>query len=78
MITASQSHLKETEVEVVISSNGATNFGSAIASDSVRVTVEPPPVNEEDPNDQGGNEGDMIDEVVSSNLPNTGVFLRYL
>ena len=27
------------------------------------------------PNDQGGNEGDMIDEVVSSNLPNIGVFL---
>ena len=35
-------------------------------------------MNEEDPNDQGGNEGDMIDEVVSSNLPNTGVFLTVL
>ena len=43
VITASQSHpQRNCEVEVVISSNGATNSGgSAIASDSVRVTVEP-------------------------------------
>ena len=49
-----------------------------IASDSVRVTVEPPPVKEEGTNDQGGNEGDTIDEVVSSNLPNIGVFLTVI
>ena len=80
VITASQSHpQRNCEVEVEISSNGATNSGGSVrASDSVRVTVEPPPVNEEEPDDQGGNEDDMIDEVVSSNLPNTGVFLTVL
>ena len=80
VITASQSHpQRNCEVEVEISSNGATNSGGSVrASDSIRVTVEPPPVNEEEPDDQGGNEDDMIDEVVSSNLPNTGVFLTVL
>ncbi|MAU29505.1 MAG: hypothetical protein CMA26_00100, partial [Euryarchaeota archaeon] len=65
-------------VEVMISSNGATNSGgSEFAEDSVRVSIEPPPVNQESPDDPG-DEDEVIDEVVSSNLPNTGIFLTVL
>ncbi len=79
VIAASQSHpQRNCDVEVMISSNGATNSGgSEFAEDSVRVSIEPPPVNQESPDDPG-DEDEVIDEVVSSNLPNTGIFLTVL
>ena len=74
VIVASQSHpQRNCEVEVVISSNGATNSGgSKFAEDSVRVSVEPPPTNQEDPESPDDNE-DIIEEVVSSNLSFVGI-----
>jgi len=69
MISASQSHpQRNCDVEVTISSNGATNTGgSEISHDEVRITVEPPPVNEEQPEDP--DDPDDPVEIVSSNLP---------
>ena len=77
LITASQSHpQRNCEVDVTVSSNGATNSGgSEFAEDNVRVTVEPPPVNEVDPGEDPGDDDGTIDEVVSSNLPNMSIFL---
>ena len=57
----------------MISSNGATNSGgSEFAEDSVRVSVESPPTNQEDPESPDDNE-DIIEEVVSSNLSFVGI-----
>ena len=69
LITASQSHpQRNCDVEVAVSSNGAANSGgSEISKDEARITVEPPPANQEDPQDPEGPE-DTI-EIVSSNLP---------
>ena len=66
VIAASQSHpQRNCDVEVMISSNGATNSGgSEFAEDSVRVSVESPPTNQEDPESPDDNE-DIIEEVVS-------------
>ena len=77
LITASQSHpQRNCEVDVTVSSNGATNSGgSEFAEDNVRVMVEPPPVNEVDPGEDLGDDDGAIDEVVSSNLPNLSIFL---
>jgi hypothetical protein len=73
-VTASQSHpQRNCDIEVTISSSGAANSGSSVMSeDSVRVSVEPPPSNQEEPESPGGND-DVVDEVVSSNLPFPGV-----
>tara|TARA_B100001778_G_scaffold100786_1_gene82255 strand:+ start:1547 stop:2413 length:867 start_codon:yes stop_codon:yes gene_type:complete len=74
VIAASQSHpQRNCDVEVMISSNGATNSGgSEFAEDSVRVSVESPPTNQEDPESPDDNE-DIIEEVVSSNLSFVGI-----
>ena len=74
IVTASESHpQRNCDVEVTISSNGATNSGGSEMSESnVRVSVEPPPINQEDPESPDGNE-DIIDEVVSSNLSFVGI-----
>ena len=76
IISASQSHpQRNCDIEVTVTSNGATNSGgSEIANDKVRVSIEPPPANQEDPDDPIDN-GGTIDEVVSSNLPSPGILL---
>ena len=73
-VTASQSHpQRNCDIEVTISSNGATNSGGSEMSESnVRVSVEPPPTNQEDPESPDDNE-DIIEEVVSSNLSFVGI-----
>ncbi len=73
-VTASQSHpQRNCDIEVTISSNGATNSGGSEMSESnVRVSVEPPPTNQEDPENPDDNE-DIIEEVVSSNLSFVGI-----
>lgn len=74
IVTASQSHpQRNCDIEVTVSSNGATNSGgSEMSEDNVRVSVEPPPANQEDQESPGDNEG-IVEEVVSSNLPFPGV-----
>ncbi len=74
IVTASQSHpQRNCDIEVTVSSNGATNSGgSEMSEDNVRVSVEPPPTNQEDQESPGGND-DIVEEVVSSNLPFPGV-----
>ena len=73
-VTASQSHpQRNCDVEVTISSNGATNSGgSEISESNVRVSVEPPPTNQEDPESPDDNP-EIIEEVVSSNLSFVGI-----
>ena len=73
-VTASQSHpQRNCDIEVTVSSNGATNSGGSEMSESnVRVSVEPPPTNQEDPESPDDNE-DIIEEVVSSNLSFVGI-----
>ena len=73
-VTASQSHpQRNCDIEVTISSNGATNTGGSEMSESnVRGSVEPPPTNQEDPESPDDNE-DIIEEVVSSNLSFVGI-----
>lgn len=73
-VTASQSHpQRNCEVEVTISSNGATNSGGSEMSESnVRVSVEPPPSNQENPETPDDN-ADVVEEVVSSNLSFVGL-----
>ena len=73
-VTASQSHpQRNCDIEVTISSNGATNSGGSEMSESnVRVSVEPPPTNQEDPESPDNND-DVIEEVVSSNLSFVGI-----
>jgi hypothetical protein len=68
-ISASQSHpQRNCDVEVTISSNGAANTGgSDISHDEVRITVEPPPANEEQPEEP--DDPNQTVEIVSSNLP---------
>ena len=71
-VKASESHPKRhCDVTVTVSSNGAMNSGeSVVVSDEVRVSVEPPPTNEEVPEED---EPDDPEEVLSSNLPAPGV-----
>ncbi len=73
-VTASQSHpQRNCDIEVTISSNGATNSGGSMISESnVRVSVEPPPTNQEDPESPDDND-DIVEEVVSSNLSFVGM-----
>lgn len=73
-ITASQSHpQRNCDIEATISSNGATNSGGSEMSESnVRVSVEPPPTNQENPEDPEEND-DILEEVVSSNLSFVGI-----
>tara|TARA_S200000501_G_scaffold365133_1_gene398171 strand:- start:595 stop:1530 length:936 start_codon:yes stop_codon:yes gene_type:complete len=73
-ITASQSHpQRNCDIEATISSNGATNSGGSEMSESnVRVSVEPPPTNQGDPEDPEEND-DILEEVVSSNLSFVGI-----
>ncbi len=72
-VTASQSHpQRNCDIEVTISSNGATNAGGSEMSESnVRVSVEPPPTNQDNP-DTPGDSDDIVEEVVSSNLSFVG------
>ena len=72
LITASQSHpQRNCDVEVIISSNGAANSGgSEISEDEARITIEPPPANQEEPDETEGPEDTV--EIVSSNLPFMG------
>ena len=73
IVTASESHpQRNCDVEVTISSNGATNSGGSEMSESnVRVSVEPPPTNQDNP-DTPGDSDDIVEEVVSSNLSFVG------
>lgn len=73
-VTASQSHpQRNCDIEVTVSSNGATNSGGSEMSESnVRVSVEPPPTNQEDPESPDDNP-EIIEEVVSSNLSFVGI-----
>ncbi len=73
-ITASQSHpQRNCDIEATISSNGATNSGGSEMSESnVRVSVEPPPTNQGNPEDPEEND-DILEEVVSSNLSFVGI-----
>lgn len=73
-VTASQSHpQRNCDIEVTITSNGATNSGGSMISESnVRVSVEPPPTNQEDPESPDDND-DIVEEVVSSNLSFVGM-----
>ncbi|MED5273427.1 MAG: hypothetical protein VX865_00390, partial [Candidatus Thermoplasmatota archaeon] len=75
LITASQSHpQRNCDVEVIISSNGATNSGgSEISEDEARITIEPPPADQEEPDETEGPEDTV--EIVSSNLPFMGPML---
>ena len=74
-ISASQSHpQRKCDLEVTISSNGAANTGgSDISNDEARITVEPPPANEEQPEEP--DDPNQTVEIVSSNLPFTGSML---
>ena len=73
-ITASQSHpQRNCDIKATISSNGATNSGGSEMSESnVRVSVEPPPTNQGNPEDPEEND-DILEEVVSSNLSFVGI-----
>ena len=75
MVSASQSHpQRKCDLEVTISSNGAANTGgSDISNDEARITVEPPPANEEQPEEP--DDPNQTVEIVSSNLPFTGSML---
>ncbi len=75
MVSASQSHpQRKCDLEVTISSNGAANTGgSDISHDEARITVEPPPANEEQPEEP--DDPNQTVEIVSSNLPFTGPML---
>ena len=73
-VTASQSHpQRNCDIEVTISSNGATSSGGSEMSESnVRVSVEPPPTNQENPESPDDND-EIIEQVVSSNLSFVGL-----
>ena len=74
-VTASQSHpQRNCDIEVTISSNGATiSGGSEMSESNVRVSVEPPPTNQENPESTDDND-EIIEQVVSSNLSFVGIF----
>ena len=73
-VTASQSHpQRNCDIEVTISSNGATiSGGSEMSESNVRVSVEPPPTNQENPESTDDND-EIIEQVVSSNLSFVGL-----